>query len=373
MFTDISQELLYPIMPVYLKTIGFSIVLIGILEGVAEATAGLSKGYFGNWSDNLGKRLPFVQIGYGLSSISKPMLAAFTFPFWVFLCRTTDRLGKGIRTGARDALLSNETTPEFKGRIFGFHRAMDTLGAAIGPALALVFLLFYPGEYRLLFLIAFAPGLIALSITFFIREVKIVEEKVVKKTGLLDFFSYLKVSSPSYRKLLFSLLIFALFNSSDVFLLLKIKDAGFSDTIVIGAYVFYNLVYALFAFPMGWLADKLGMKTVFVAGLILFSSVYAGMAFASTQIEFLFLFFLYGIFAASTEGIAKAWLSNLCPPHETATAIGTYTAFQSLCTLVASSAAGLIWYYYSPATTFLATAVVVGVVTLFLLGQRREG
>ncbi|MBK5194320.1 MAG: MFS transporter, partial [Flavobacteriaceae bacterium] len=133
LFTDTASEMLYPIMPIYLKSIGFSIVLIGILEGFAEATAGLSKGYFGKLSDNSGKRVPFVQVGYMLSAISKPMMAVFIFPIWIFFARTIDRLGKGIRTGARDAILSDEATPETKGKVFGFHRSLDTFGAVLGP------------------------------------------------------------------------------------------------------------------------------------------------------------------------------------------------------------------------------------------------
>src|SRR6478609_8144065 len=140
--------MLYPILPIYLKTIGFSIVLIGILEGVAEATAGLSKGYFGKRSDTTGKRIPFVRLGYSFSAISKPLLAITVYPLWIFFARTIDRLGKGIRTGARDALLSDEATPSTKGKIFGFHRSMDTFGAVIGPSLALVYLYFFPQQYK---------------------------------------------------------------------------------------------------------------------------------------------------------------------------------------------------------------------------------
>jgi len=143
LLTDTASEMLYPIMPVYLKTIGFSVLLIGILEGVAEATAGLSKGYFGKLSDTAGRRVPFVQIGYALSAISKPMMGLLVFPLWIFFARTVDRFGKGIRAGARDAILSDEATPETKGKIFGFHRAMDTVGAVMGPSLALVYLYFY--------------------------------------------------------------------------------------------------------------------------------------------------------------------------------------------------------------------------------------
>ncbi|MBL7836902.1 MAG: MFS transporter, partial [Bacteroidetes bacterium] len=143
-FTDVATEMLYPVMPVYLSSIGFSVIFIGVLEGVAEAIAGLSKGYFGKMSDVYGTRLPFVRVGYALSAISKPILGYFATPVWVFLARTLDRFGKGIRTGARDAILSDQATPETKGQVYGFHRTVDTMGAVAGPALALLYLHFFP-------------------------------------------------------------------------------------------------------------------------------------------------------------------------------------------------------------------------------------
>jgi sugar phosphate permease len=172
LFTDVASEMLYPVMPIYLKEIGFSILLIGVLEGVAEATAGLSKSYFGKLSDVSGKRLPFVRIGYLLSAVSKPMMAVFAYPLWVLFSRTIDRFGKGIRTGARDALLSDEATPQTKGQVFGLHRAMDTVGAVIGPSLALIYLYLFPGNYKVLFLLAFIPGIVAISFTFLLKEAK---------------------------------------------------------------------------------------------------------------------------------------------------------------------------------------------------------
>lgn len=366
-FTDVASEMLYPVMPIYLKTIGFSIVLIGVLEGFAEASAGLSKGYFGNLSDNKGKRLPFVQIGYAFSAVSKPMMALFIYPLWVFLARTIDRLGKGVRTGARDALLSDEATPQTKGRVFGFHRSMDTSGAVIGPLLALVYLAYYPNDYKTLFFIAFIPGIVAISFTFLIKEKKKEHTKPGTKTRLLDFIKYWKESPSTYRKLAGALLIFALFNSSDVFLLLKIKEAGYNDATVIGVYIFYNLIYALFSYPIGILADQIGMKKIFVSGLILFALVYIGMAYAENKIIFIALFFLYGIYAAATEGIAKAWITNICEKKNTATAIGTYTAFQSVATLFASSFAGIIWFSFSASATFLLSGVVTIGVSIYVL------
>lgn len=370
LFTDVASEMLYPVMPIYLKTIGFSIILIGVLEGFAEAIAGLSKGYFGNLSDNKGKRLPFVQIGYAFSAISKPMMAIFVYPIWIFFARTIDRLGKGVRTGARDALLSDEATPQTKGRVFGFHRSMDTLGAVIGPLLALVYLAYYPNDYKTLFFIAFFPGIVAIAFTFFIKEKPKEQSKPKTKTRLLDFIKYWKESPATYRKLVGALLVFTLFNSSDVFLLLKIKEAGFNDATVIGVYVFYNLIYAIFAYPLGILADKIGMKKIFISGLILFAIVYVGMAYAESKVVFIALFFLYGIYAAATEGIAKAWITNICKKENTATAIGTYTAFQSIATLIASSLAGVIWFSFGASVTFLLSGIVAILISIYITFQK---
>lgn len=368
LLNDASGEMLAPVIPLYLKSIGFSLILIGVLEGIAEATAGLSKGYFGNFSDNTGRRLPFVQVGYLISAVTKPILLISIYPLWIFFVRTLDRFGKGVRSSARDALLSDEATPETKGRVFGFHRALDTCGAVIGPLIALIYLRYYPENYKTLFIIAFIPSLLAFTFTFFIREKKRETEKK-PKPKFLDFLKYWQKGPKMYRKLVGALLVFALFNSSDAFLLLKIKDAGCDDTTVIGSFIFYNLIFALCSLPIGILADKIGMKKIFISGLILFAITYAGFAFAHTTMHFLILFFFYGIYSAATEGIAKAWISNISDKKNTATAIGTYNAFQSIATLLASSIAGLIWYLFGTATaTFLLTsAVTIGVVIFIFI------
>lgn len=368
LFTDVASEMLYPIMPVYLKEIGFSILLIGILEGVAEATAGLSKSYFGKLSDVSGKRLPFVQLGYLLSAISKPMMAMFIYPLWIFFSRTTDRLGKGFRTGARDAMLSDEATPQTKGRVFGLHRAMDTLGAVIGPGVALVYLYFYPGNYTMLFYIAFIPGIIAISFTFFITERNRNRVKTdLKSISFFSFVHYWKESPQAYKKLVIGLLAFTFINSSDVFLLLKVKDAGLDDASVIGVYIFYNLVYAVAAYPIGRLSDHIGFKKTFIIGLILFAFVYLGMAMANQLYLFFILFFLYGLYAAATESIAKAWISNISDKKDTATAIGTYTGFQSVFTMMASALAGWIWFAFGAQATFLFSGIITVLIILYVV------
>lgn len=354
-------------MPIYLKTIGFSVVLIGILEGIAEATAGLSKGYFGKLSDTSGRRVPFVQIGYAFSAISKPMMAVFIYPLWIFFARTIDRFGKGIRTGARDAILSDEATPQTKGKVFGFHRSMDTLGAVIGPLLALIYLYYNPNDYKTLFYIAFVPGLFAVFASFLLKEKNKATDQPKTSVSFFSFLHYWKESPAAYKKLVAGLLVFTLFNSSDVFLLLKAKEAGLNDTAVIGVYIFYNLIYALFAFPIGIVADIIGLKTIFMSGLALFAAVYFGMAINTNLYFFFGLFFLYGIYAAATEGISKAWISNITDKKDTATAIGTFSGLQSICTMLASSLTGLIWFQFGATTAFTLTAIITLIVFAYFL------
>lgn len=367
-----ASEMLYPVMPIFLQHIGFSVWLIGLLEGLAEAMAGLSKPYFGSRSDAIGRRLPFVQLGYGLSAFSRPLMAVSNAVGWIFMVRTLDRLGKGIRTGARDALLSDESTPATRGRIFGFHRSMDTIGAVAGPALALLYLYFYPQQYRTLFILAVIPGIAATIATFFIKEKHKAPNTHIAPKNLFSFLHYWRCSPAMYKRLAIGLLFFALFNSSDAFLLLQLKKSGFSDTAVIAVFIFYNLVYALLAYPLGILADKIGMKHMLIIGLMVFAIVYAGFALTTTGIVFIGLFALYGFYAAATEGIAKAWISQMVPTGETATATGTFSGLQSLCALVASSLTGLLWWQFGSMVTFLASAIAAIIAAIYLSGVHTQ-
>lgn len=383
LLADVASEMLYPVIPVYLKEIGFSVFLIGILEGVVNFTAGISKGYFGKLSDEKGVRLPFVKLGYLLSALSKPLIVVFVYPAWIFFVRTLDRLGKGVRTAARDALLSQQATIETKARVFGFHRSMDTVGAAIGPVLALVFLFFYPGDYKTLFYLAFIPGILSVLFIFLLKEKK-QPVSTLAKGNFFSFFNYWKIATPEFKKVVPGLLLFALFNSSDIFLLLITKETigentltllGVtfnSDTITIGAYIFYNLIYAAASYPMGILADKLGFKKIILLGFILFTFVYGGFAF-SPSIGIIFtLFAVYGIYAAATEGIIKAWITNLAHNENTATAIGFYTSCESICTLLASIIAGALWTGFGSSSTFLTTAGISLMVFLYFLLRIRN-
>jgi MFS family permease len=366
LFADVASEMLYPIIPLYLQEIGFSVVWIGLLEGMAGFTAGISKGYFGKLSDEKGLRLPFVKTGYSLSAISKPMMAVASFKLWIFFARTLDRLGKGIRTAARDALLSKEATRQTKARIFGFHRSLDTLGAVLGPVLALAWLNYYPGGYTSIFYMAFIPGLISVLLIFLLREQK-QPASTLPSGNFFSYFSYWKIATPSYKRLVTGLTLFAIANSSDVFLLLKAKQIGANDKTAIIAYILYNIVYAASSYPMGIVADKLGKKKVFLFGLLLFVLVYGGFVFTSSPVIVYGLFFVYGIYAAATEGIAKAWITNMAHEQNTATAIGFYTSMESVSSLMASLIAGILWSNAGSGYVFLFSAVMAIVVMLYLM------
>ena len=349
-----------------------------MLEGVVNFTAGISKGYFGKLSDEKGVRLPFVKLGYLLSALSKPLIGFFVAPVWIFFVRTLDRLGKGIRVAAKDALLSQEATKKTKARVFGFNRSLDTAGATIGPAIALVYLILYPGEYKTLFILAFIPGIISVLFLFLIKEKK-QPVSTLEKGNFFSFFKYWTVAEPEYKRLITGLLLFALFNSSDVFLLLKTKEAigdrsvsilgteFTSDTITIAAYVFYNLIFAIGCYPLGMLADRLGFKRVFLGGLVLFAIVYAGFAFEPSIGMIFGLFFIYGVYAAATDGVIKAWITNIAHNKNTATAVGFYTSCQSVSTLLASTIAGAVWTGFGSAITFASTSAMAVLVFIYFL------
>jgi len=367
LFTDMASEMIYPVLPLFMESIGLSIVGIGILEGIAQATAGLSKGYFGRWSDLSSRRMPFVQIGYGLSAISKPLLAFATSGYLVLSARFGDRLGKGIRTGARDAILSQESNKDNKGRIFGFHRAMDSFGAALGPLLALAFLWYYPEQYKTLFLLAFIPGLFAIASSFIISEKKKETGEIKTRPKLSDLMSYFTDSSKKYKRLIIGLLLFSLINSTDFFLLIYLKSIGFLDFQIIALYILYNLVYALTAYPAGSLADRFTLGIMFKIGVALFSFTYIGLAYSNeSSIGWVILLFaVYGLYAACTEGIAKAWISKIVDGKEVGSAIGNFSALESIATMLASSVGGLIWFSFGASVFFASTGVLALAIILY--------
>ncbi len=366
LFTDIASEMLYPITPIFLTAVlGSSMAVVGLIEGVAEFIAGLLKGYFGNFSDKVGKRSVFIVIGYALSAISKPLPGIFQNIPTVLFSRVADRTGKGIRTAPRDALLGSYSNGN-SGAIFGFHRGMDTLGAAIGPVAALVLLHYFPNNFQLIFLLAFIPSAIAVLFTMLVKD-KPIESKLRSRKNYSEFW---KSAPKTYKKLLLLITIFSLVNSSDVFLILKSKDVSDSSTLAIFGYIFYNLIYAAASYPLGGLSDKFGKRNVYSFGLIIFSLVYFGFALAP-KIEFIWLLFaLYGIYAASTEGISKAWVSDLIPDEQRGSAIGLLTMMTSLSIMFGSFLTGILWDKFGSSVPFLLSAVVSLIIAFFIFIQK---
>ncbi len=369
LFTDIASEMLYPVTPIFLTAVlGTSMALVGIIEGAAEVTAGLLKGYFGRLSDKLKKRSVFVVLGYSLSALSKPLPGLFPALSAVIASRISDRVGKGVRTAPRDALLATYAEGQ-TGAIFGFHRSMDTLGAALGPVGALILLHFFPGNYTLIFLVAFAPSVLAVSFTLFIKDNPASFKKVTKR-NYSEFWS----SAPhQYKIILLLITLFSLVNSSDVFLILKSKDISNSATLAIWGYIFYNLIYASVSYPIGRYSDKAGKKKVYIAGLYVFAAVYFGFALFPDIYFIWFLFALYGIYAASTEGVVKAWVSDLIPDEQRGSAIGLLTMCTSLSIMLGSFLAGFLWDEFGSIVPFMISAVVSALVaTLFILIKKKD-
>jgi len=368
LFMDIASEMLYPVTPIFLTAVlGSSMAVVGIIEGIAEFIAGLLKGYFGKLSDKVGKRSILIMIGYGLSAISKPLPGIFQNIPTVLFSRVADRTGKGIRTAPRDALLGSYSNGN-SGAVFGFHRAMDTLGAAIGPVGALVLLHYFPNNFQLIFLLAFIPSVIAVMLTMLVKD-KPIELKLRSRK---NYSSFWKSAPKSYKRLLVLITLFSLINSSDVFLILKSRDISDSSTLAIFGYIFYNLIYAASSYPLGGLSDKFGKRKIFSIGLIIFSLVYFGFAFVP-EIKFIWILFaLYGIYAAATEGISKAWVSDLIPDEQRGSAIGLLTMLSSFSVMLGSFLTGILWDQFGSAVPFLFSAIV-SLVIAFIIFFQKEG
>lgn len=279
-FNDTASEMLYPVMPVFLTEIlGAPVYIVGIIEGFAEGLASLSKTLFGYWSDRMGRRKPFVISGYCTSAVSKLITAgAYSWPV-VFLGRLTDKLGKGLRTASRDAMLLEASDTGNKGYIFGFHRAMDTAGAVVGPGIALIMIGIFHVSIRAVLRAAVIPGVIALTFFFFLKEVR--KHDAAASKPLTVSFSGL---TPELKRIFMGLAVFSLGNSADSFLILRAKDAGLTTLAAVGAYMVYNFVYASASWPAGIISDRIGSKRVFMAGIAIFILVYGGFAIGSSAL-----------------------------------------------------------------------------------------
>lgn len=364
-FMDVSSEMIYPLVPLFLANVlGVNKSMIGLIEGIAESTASILKVFSGWFSDRIGRRKNLMIAGYTISTLSRPIIALAGAWQQVLASRFVDRLGKGIRTAPRDAIIAESTETTHLARAFGFHRSLDTMGAAVGPAIALILLQLYNNNYQMVFWLSMIPGAIAvLIIIAFIRDKKRAAVAPAERPRLtLKHFDW------RVKFFIVIATLFALGNSSDAFLILRAEQVGITTAMIPAVYLVFNLVYSLSSIPAGIAADKYGKKRIILLGFVLFAGLYYGFAAAKSTTTIWVLFSLYGVFMGLTEGVQKAFLASIIPPDYKATAFGVYATAMGVATLPASLIGGLLWDRVSPAATFYfgaATATLSA--TLFII------
>ena len=354
LLTDISSEMVYPILPIYLITrLGVSPAILGLIEGIAESLASLLKVFSGYFSDKIKSRKPFTILGYASSTLGKFFLYISTSWGYVLVGRIVDRFGKGLRTAPRDALIAESSKQGRRGRAFGLHRAMDSIGASLGVLLAYFFIVRHKGDFKIIFLFSLIPAFLGLLFLFFIKEkkpeVKISQEKL--KFGWKALDKRLKLF------LIFTF-IFTLGNSSNQFLLLRAKNLGNPLPTVILFYLVYNIVYALISYPAARLSDRIGRKKLLVWGYLFYGLVYLGFAVNHSSGMFWLLFGIYGLYIGFTEGVEKALIADVAPVDLRATVIGLHATLVGIGLLPASLFAGILWKFIGPAAPFYFGAIM---------------
>jgi MFS family permease len=349
LFTDLSSQMIFPLIPLYLISLGAGAWVVGLVEGAAETTASLLKVFSGYWSDKIKRRKPFVFAGYSLSSITKPLFALTTSWPFILLVRVVERIGKGIRDAPRDAIVAESCDACVRGKAYGFQRAMDGLGSVSGAALA--FILLPLMGFKSIFLFAFLPGVIAVLCVLLIKEER--RPLTIKKQKTESFKVSLKRLPWNLKLFVIISTIFALGNFGFAFLLLKAKNIGFTDENAILLYVLFYVVYSLFTIPAGILSDKKGRKPVLMAGYVLFSATAIGLILTSQIYAIIILFVTYGIFFAMIDGVQRAFVVDLAPPNLKGTALGTFHTFTGIVALPGGFILGLLWDKISPQATFI--------------------
>ena len=365
LFTDAATEMIYPLLPVYLsRVLGASATSLGIIEGVAEGVNSLLKMASGWVSDRRRERRPIVILGYALSSLSRPLIALSSSWPQVLAIRALDRTGKGIRGAPRDAMLAAHAEASSRGRIFGFHRAMDHTGAVVGPIIATIFLAFFPGQYRVLFALTAIPGALAVATLFRVEEQPIERSARHERTERLERSERLP---RELYALLGIILLFSLGSSADAFLLLRLADAMGSATFLPLLWAAHHVVKASLSTWGGGLSDRLGRRYVIVIGWVIYSLVYLGFALVTNAVAFVALFLIYGVHFALAEGAEKALVADLTPAHQQGTSFGLYYGVLGVGMLIASIAFGVVYDRVSPAAAFIMGAALSAAAAVLLL------
>jgi MFS family permease len=367
LFADISTEMLYPILPVFLTQIlNASGSVVGLVDGIAQATQNIVQGFSGWLSDKLQKRKPVALIGYFLAAMAKPLTGfAAAWP-GVLGARTLDRFGAGLRSAPRDALIASSVPEKHRGKAFGLEGVGDNLGAFLGPLLAVLLLVVLHVDIRWIFYLAFIPGLLAFFMVLLVRE----QSASIAAKSKISF--NLNQFPTAYWKYLLATALFGIGNSSNAFLILRTKDMGASLQTTILIYAGFNLVAALISYPAGFLSDRWGRRNVLFLSFMIFFVAYLGFALAQNLVLIALLFFFYGLYQGIFRSVGKAFASDFVPEHLRASGVGWYSTTVGLLQLVASVIAGLLWDRVGHAVVFAYGAVfaVVGCVGLLILTPR---
>ena len=371
-FTDISSEMIFPILPIFLRSVlGASFIMIGLIEGIAEGLASFLKYFSGYLSDLIKRRKGLTLLGYSLSAASKLFFAFAASPLTILFFRSLDRVGKGIRTSPRDALIAESVEMHEKGKYFGLHRASDTAGAVIGTLIAVVLLYYFQAAdrldsevvvkaLRLILFLSFIPALIGVLLLFFVRETgnglpaKIKEDNG-RPRGIFQFGKF----SRNFKFFLIVICLFGLANYSYSFYILKANELGVALFLIPLVYLIYNIFYAASAYPAGSFSDRIGRMPVLISAFILFALINVGFAYINQAIYLWPLFALYGLFIGLTDGVLKAFVSDLALKESQGEAFGIYYTVLGFATLAGNALAGYLWQSYGSLIPFLLSAFLI--------------
>jgi MFS family permease len=365
---DVASEMIFPLLPQFLLTaLGGNRFSLGVIEGIVDSASSIVKLWSGGWSDRIGSRKGLVVFGYALAAITRPLIGLVTAPWQLLAIRLGDRIGKGTRNPPRDALIADSVPPANRGRAFGFNRGMDHLGAAVGPVLAAVFLWFFPGQFRPLFLLAVIPGLlVVLLLAWGLRE-------PARETAAAPTITWtLRPFGKGFRLYLLALVVFTLGNSSDAFLLVRASELGVATAMLPILWCLFHVLKSGGNMIAGRLVDRLGSRPMILGGWTLYAGIYLGFAVASAPWHVWLLFAAYAMFYAFTEPAEKTLVSNLVGPEQRGLAYGWYNAAIGIGTLPASLLFGWLYQTFGALTAFGVGAALAVLAGLLLLSIRRE-
>jgi len=372
LLTDISSEMIHSVLPLFLVSVlGANVLTVGIIEGIAEATASALKVFSGALSDYLGHRKGLAVFGYGLSTFVKPLFAVASTPTGVLIARFGDRIGKGIRVAPRDALVADSTNPEVRGAAYGLRQSLDTIGAFLGPLAAFALMTASTNNFRLVFWLALIPGFLAVALLTVGVSEPITKQTQVSRSNPLQWEA-LRSLGQKYWVLAAVALLFNLGNSSNAFLLLRAEQIGISASLIPLTLMVMNMAYSFSAYPIGILSDRLGRFGLLVGGFLLYALVYLGFAFVQAPWQAWGLFALYGLHLGMSKGLLLALVANSIPTNLRGTAFGFLNLAVGLALLPASLLAGGLWQTLGAEATFIAGSFFAIAAVLLLVTQRNK-